>query len=161
MHGDFHVLDLAGLLPFIPGQLDDVGDALRGGENVGDALHAVNKAGLDESSTIVYRGGSRTPKNLTPRPGIDTTGLSTFNTLEAATGPGGKAQVIDTSLLKPPLQAFPDSPPGHVSIRPTDSALTVNPTLIDEWAATRDTGTVHPFTQNVTEAIVGVERRPK
>jgi hypothetical protein len=54
-------------------------------------------------SGVVYRGGSATARNLTPRPGIDTTGLSTFDSLEAAAAPGEKAQVSDVSLLKPPL----------------------------------------------------------
>ena len=145
-------------------RVDDVTDAARVVERVddiGDTLRAADRAGVVEVGTIVYRGGSGTPRNLTPRPGIDTTGLSTFDTLEAATRPGEKAQIIDTALLKPPLQAIPDSPPGHISIRPTDSALAANPHLIDEWAATRGSATLHPFTQNVLDAIIGVTRRPK
>ncbi len=103
---------------------------------------------------VVYRGGSDTPANLTPRPGIDTTGLSTWDTLEAAVEPGGKAQVIDVSKLQPPLAAIPDAPPpGHVSITPSD------PELIAQWAATRGTETVHPLTQIVKDAIIGVIRR--
>jgi hypothetical protein len=106
-------------------------------------------------SGVVYRGGSATPTNLTPRPG-DTTGLSTFDNLEAAVQPGGKAQMIDVSRLKSPLQAVSDPPPpGHVSIAPSD------PVLISEWAAARGTETVHPFTQNVMNAIIDVVRRPK
>jgi hypothetical protein len=105
---------------------------------------------------LVYRGGSDTPYNLTPRPGVDTTGLSTFDNLESAVKPGDKAQAIDVSKLKPPLRAAPDpEPPGHVSITPDD------PALIEEWAATRGTGTVHPFTQNIIDAIIGSVRRPK
>ena len=104
----------------------------------------------------VYRGGSATPDNLTPRPGVDTTGLSTFDNLEAATPPGGKAQVIDTSKLQPPLMATPDAPPpGHVSIGPQD------PASIAEWAATRGTGQIHPLTQAIMDAIVDVVKRPK
>src|SRR5262249_7064630 len=90
----------------------------------------------------VYRGGSATKKNLTPRPSQDPTGLSTSDNIESATPPGGKAHVIDTSKLKHPLQAFPDDPPGHVSLAPSDAEL-INP-----WAATRDLpGPPHPFTQ--------------
>jgi hypothetical protein len=107
-------------------------------------------------SGVVYRGGSDTPTNLTPRPGIDTTGLSTFDNLETAVKPGGKAQVIDVSRLKPPLQAISDpSPPGHVSIAPS------NPVLLEEWAATRGTETIHPLTQIVKDAIIGVVWRPR
>jgi hypothetical protein len=96
-------------------------------------------AGAGETAPLlVYRGGSAKPDNLTPHPGIDTTGLSTFDNLEAATPPGGKPQVIDTSKLKPPLRATPDAPPpGHVSLGP------IGPALIDEWAATRGTGQIH------------------
>lgn len=47
----------------------------------------------------VYRGGSNSADNLTPRLS-DTSGLSTFDNLEAATPPGGKAQVIDTTRLR-------------------------------------------------------------
>jgi hypothetical protein len=105
---------------------------------------------------LVYRGGSAKPDNLTPRPGVDKTGLSTFDNWEAATPPGGKAQVIDTSKLKPPLVATPDAPPpGHVSIGPRD------PTLIDEWAAARGTGQIHPLTQAILDAVVDVVRRPR
>jgi hypothetical protein len=114
-------------------------------------------AGAGETALLlVYRGGSAKPDNLTPRPGIDTTGLSTFDNLEAATPPGGKAQVIDTRKLKPPLRATPDAPPpGHVSIGPLD------PALINEWAATRGTGQVHPLTEAIMDAIVDVLRRPR
>jgi hypothetical protein len=48
----------------------------------------------------VYRRGSKFSDNLTPRPGIDTDGLSTFETLEQAANPGEKAQVIDTTKLR-------------------------------------------------------------
>jgi len=104
---------------------------------------------------LVYRGGSATADNLTPRPILDPTGLSTFDNLEAATLPGGKAQIIDTSKLRS-LSAVPDAPPpGHVSITPEDDAL------IAKWAATRGTGQIHPLTQELLDAIVGVARRPK
>jgi hypothetical protein len=129
-----------------------------------DDLHcyAVGRSGIlvhnnnGPEGVKVYRGGSATPDNLTPRPGIDTTGLSTFDNLEAATPPGGKAQVIDTSKLKPPLVATPDAPPaGHVSIAPQD------PALIAEWAATRGTGQIHPLTQAIMDAVIEVVKRPK
>jgi hypothetical protein len=132
-------------------------------DGVGEAPPAtgVAEAGAPSSPPIppkVYRGGSATPDNLTPRPGPDgdTTGLSTFDTLEAATPPGGKAQVIDTSKLQPPHVATPDAPPeGHVSIGPED------PDSIAEWAATRGTGQTHPHTQAIMDAIVDVVWRPK
>jgi hypothetical protein len=103
----------------------------------------------------VYRGGSASDANLTPRPGIDHTGLSTYDNIEAATPPGGKAQVIDTTRMRN-LAAHPDSPPpGHVSIRPHD------PSEVSDWAASRGADETHPYTQELRDAIVGVERRPK
>ena len=111
---------------------------------------------------IVYRGGSQTPDNLTPRPDIDTQGLSTFETLELAVQPGGKAQVIDVSRLQAPLMGVPDAPPpGHVSIRP---GLALTPEVLHstaEWASSRGTGILHRYTQAVMEAIIGEVRRPK
>lgn len=103
----------------------------------------------------LYRGGSRTPTNMTPRPGIDNTGLSTFDNAAAAAPHGGKVQVIDTSKLKCTL-ACPDvSPPRHVSIQPYS---------IDDisgWAGTRGTSVVHPYTQDVLDAIVDEIRIPR
>jgi len=104
---------------------------------------------------LVYRGGSAQTDNLTPRPGIDTTGLSTYDNPAAAAPNGGKVQVIDTSLLK--LNgAFPDAPPpGHVSLAPGDAGL------IDPWAVTRGTGVVDPLTQDIMDATIDVIRVPK
>jgi hypothetical protein len=80
---------------------------------------------------IVYRGGSRTPDNLTPRPGLDIQGLSTFETLELTVQPGGKAQVVDLSRLQAPLVGVADAPPpGHVSIRP---GLALTPEVLQHW----------------------------
>lgn len=104
---------------------------------------------------LVYRGGSAQPANLTPQPGVDTTGLSTYDNPEAAAPNGGKVQVIDTSQLKL-VQAFPDAPPpGHVSLAPADSSL------IESWAATRGTDEISPFTQDIMDAIIDVLRLPK
>jgi hypothetical protein len=109
----------------------------------------------ESGSTLVYRGGSRTPDNLTPRPGIDDTGLSTYDTPGAAAPSGGKVQVIDTSRLKCTI-ACPDAPPpGHVSIRPPDAAD------IPGWAGTRGTGQISPFTQDIMDAIIDEIRLPR
>ena len=101
-----------------------------------------------------YRGGSNSPSNLTPRPGVDTTGLSTFDSL-AAFKPGDKVQVIDTSLLDK-LRAVPDAePPGHVSVRPPDLSE------ISDWASTRGTDEIHPYTQELKDAIIDQVKVPK
>jgi hypothetical protein len=84
---------------------------------------------------------------LTPRPGLDPTGLSTFDN-PGAFESGTKLQVINTSRLKL-IQAFADAPPaGHVSLAPGDSSL------IDGWAATRGTPEVSPFTQDIIDALL-------
>jgi hypothetical protein len=111
---------------------------------------------------LVYRSGGNTPASFTPRPGIDTEGLSTFDSVEAAVAPGGKAQIIDLSKVEHPLVGVPDaSPPGHVSIRPgaelTDDVLQQTA----DWAATRGTETVHPLTEKLMRARVGEVKRPK
>jgi hypothetical protein len=101
----------------------------------------------------VYRSGSSTPRNLTPAE-KDQTGLSTFDHLENFK-PGSKVQVIDTSLLRTLLAVPDESPPGHVSIRPPDLSD------MSDWIASRETETVHPYTQEVLNAIVDEIRIPK
>lgn len=114
---------------------------------------------------IVYRRGTATDSNLTPRPGRDTVwkpgqepGLSTLETLVLK--PGEKAQVIDLALLQAPLSAFADDPhlggtPGHVAIAPVDAAGVIDQQRLDDWAASRGTGRLHPLTQIVRTALVG------
>jgi hypothetical protein len=113
------------------------------------------------TAKVVYRGGSRTPNNLTPRPGIDKQGLSTFEALEQAVQPGGKAQVIALSRLHPPLVAVPDAPPpGHVSIRPGVALTPEVMRTTAEWASSRGTSVTHQYTQMIMDAIIGEVRRP-
>jgi RHS repeat-associated protein len=106
----------------------------------------------------VFRGGSSTSNNLTPRVPQDTTGLSTFDTLEGATEPGGKAQCFDVSCLEQGgLGAFEDpEPPGHVSIRPLE------PGGLEDWLSSRANGTeaTSPFTQFLQDVAQEV-RLPK
>ena len=115
---------------------------------------------------IVYRSGSRTSKNFTPRPGKDTTptpgkkpGLSTFETLVALKLlPGVKAHKLDLNLLKPPLQAFPDDPvqggnPGHVAIAPVTPEGNIDQSLLEDWASYRESDSVHLLTQTILECI--------
>jgi hypothetical protein len=106
---------------------------------------------------LVYRRGSKFADNLTPRPGIDADGLSTFDSLERAADPGEKAQVIDTGKLRV-LTAVPsEPPPGHVTL----TLVPTEPKFLNEWAAIRGTGKVHPLTQDILDAIVDTVRRPK
>ena len=109
-------------------------------------------AALKDMPAKVYRGGANTADNLTPRPGIDTTGLSTFDNLEAATKPGGKAQVIDISRLKPPLVATPQTAFNGTCFNRPDKAA-----LIAEWAAAQGQAD-HPLTQAIMDAIVEVAK---
>lgn len=106
---------------------------------------------------LVYRRGSKFSDNLTPRPGIDTDGLSTFDSLEGAVDPGGKAQVIDTEKLRSLKAVRNEPPPGHISV----TLVPADEKTLAEWAATRGTGTVHPLTLEILGAIVDTVRRPK
>jgi hypothetical protein len=117
--------------------------------------------------TVVYRGGARTPANLTPRPGVDVEGLSTFKSLEQAARPGGKAQVIDVDRLKPGgLSAVPDAPSGHVSLRPGAELTPEVQQAIRDWAATRlgaladPSAPMHPYTRTIWDAIIDEVKRP-
>jgi hypothetical protein len=112
---------------------------------------------------IVYRAGSHTADNCTPRPGLDTVhpaGLSTYTTIERALERGGKkAQTIDLARLPPTLAGFMDEE-GHVAIVPVDPDGKVDFCQLNEWAACRGTEKMHQFTQLVLDAIVDEERRP-
>jgi hypothetical protein len=104
---------------------------------------------------------SDTDENFTPRPPSeshprgDDTGLSTYDTPEAASPKGGKVQKIDTSLLKCTVACPDASPPGHVSVRPVD------PAEIPDWMATRGTGAASPYTQDIKSAIIDTVIVPK
>jgi RHS repeat-associated protein len=100
----------------------------------------------------LFRNGAFTEMNFTPGAVDANTGLSTFDTLEAATAPGGKAQVIDVSLLTN-LRAVPNGPPGHFGIFPRD------PSRMHEWISTRGTPAVHEFTQELMNARTHEVRR--
>lgn len=114
---------------------------------------------------IVYRRGPATAKNFTPRPGTDTyalpgkaPGLSVWDTVQLAKKE--KAQVLDLTLLKPPLTAFPDDPSdggdaGHFAIAPVNEYGDIDDEALDDWAAARDSGQVHPLTLLVRDAITG------
>jgi len=98
-----------------------------------------------------YRSASGTPDSVTPRPGIDDVsggGLSFFDSLDNPGVKSGKYVEIDTSRLRALIAIRDNQPPGHITIRP--------PTLTElrAWAATRGTGKIHPFTQEVLDAIV-------
>jgi len=109
----------------------------------------------------VYRGGSATKRNLTPRPGVDTKGLSANVALEGAASPGGKAQVIDTTKLKA-LCAECDNPAtGHVTIKPKGEDPQAVSKAVEQWAATREGETVHPLTRELMDATVQEVKRPK
>ncbi|KFA58420.1 hypothetical protein A9G48_00775 [Gilliamella sp. wkB18] len=115
-----------------------------------DSNSEVDPLGLDVKLTegYVYRMGSGTDSNLTPRPGKDTTsGLSA--SLEKPTT--GKFQTIDVAKLDGTgLEAINDHG-SHVSIRPADDPNFVK---LSEWADTRGTERTHKYTQALQEAKV-------
>ena len=118
----------------------------------------------------VYRGGSNTKKNLTPREG-DTSGpkkgLSTFSNINELSK-FDKVQEIETDRLNPKLIAVRNGTKegdSHVSILPYDDK---NDEKLIEWSKTRDDDAVeHDFTKTVRKAIVntiwfkGVKRYAK
>ncbi len=108
----------------------------------------------------VYRGGSGTSQNLTPRLGSDTVGpkrgLSTFQDLEKAATPGKKAQAIDVSKLGPDVEAVLNDENGHVSIRPKNDP---DGAKLAAWADQR--GSENPLTDQVYQANIGEVVRPK
>jgi hypothetical protein len=57
------------------------------------------------------------------------------------------------------LRGFPDDPSlggleAHVSIVPVDGSENIDYSKLQDWAASRGTGIIHPFTQMVRSAIV-------
>lgn len=129
--------------------------ANEGTQNVRQALAGSGTQEATSTSSLVYRAGSASADNLTPRPVIDGTGLSAFTTPEAAAPNGGKVQIIDTSLLKALCAICDNSPPGHVSIRPVEASQ------LPAWMQSRGGGTPHPLTVELQGAIVGTTRVPK
>ena len=89
----------------------------------------------------IYRKGSATDNNLTPRP-KDKDGLSTN-----VNPPPTKHQVIDTSKLNQ-LEAVQDGA-DHASVRPKDM------TRMQEWIDSKGSQNTHEFTQELRDAIVG------
>jgi hypothetical protein len=107
---------------------------------------------------LVFRSGSLTPSNLTPRPDKDTVGpmrgLSFYD--DAAKVPGkGKlnVRVIDTDKLAPPLGVVRHGG-GHVSIVPLAQDRTIDDAALERWAAARGTDETHELTQRVLDAVV-------
>ena len=99
------------------------------------------------TSGEVYRQGSATNSNLTPRPGKDTTtGLST--TIEQ---PSGKFQTLDVAKLNDAgLEVIQDGN-NHASVRPKNDP---NFEKLREWADTRGTDNVSDYTIGCQNAIV-------
>jgi hypothetical protein len=156
-HGDFHVLDLVGLLPVASSQFDDAAGLLWGAnkledasgatramdklEDAEDVLHAADRAGVDEAGTIIYRGGKTNPGNLTPRP-QDMGELSFRDSLsnpwplpagERPPLPAGKPYFgVDTSQLPPLSVTFDNIPPGHVFVKDVPVEVFKRPGVIVE-----------------------------
>lgn len=110
------------------------------------------------SEGIVYRAGLSNPGNMTPRPKDaqgPRRGLSANVDPVSALPPGSANEeyivvAIDVALLQH-LQAYRDRV-GHVAIRPpTDSEL-------KEWIESRGAADLHPFTQEVRNAVVGKQK---
>lgn len=103
---------------------------------------------------FIYRGGSATDQNLTPRSPQDLSGdkrgLSTFaNPAHVQRNGFAKAQEIDPARLGDELSAIANGrgdSDSHVSVRPASDEL------LREWAETRAKGG-HRLTMDVRRAI--------
>lgn len=111
----------------------------------------------DDISEFIFRKGSDSPMNLTPRPGkddVENGGLSFFDNVEDMMKntpllKGDKYIQVDPKKLYGLDVIFDNVPPGHVTVRPqTLSAL-------KDWASTRGTQVIHGFTEIVKNAMVG------
>src|SRR5215471_2264383 len=116
---------------------------------------ALARAGGAEEGNFVYRGGSDTAKNLTPRASDlegEPPGLSTWRDPGQALAKNNKAQKIDLDRLmesNSSLQAIEEET-GHVTITTSDWD-----TLI-EWSELRDVGDAeNPLARSIHDAIVG------
>ncbi len=130
-----------------------------GAASVLTALFVKKISGLrtpsEPAPPLVYRGGSASADNLTPRPIKDKDGLSAFTTPEAAAPNGGRVQVIDTTLFRTLRAVLDNKPPGHVTIVPLKRSL------LPEWMRSRGGAVPHPLTQELQGAIVGTEKVKK
>jgi len=173
-YGATKVFDRWALRGFASEWLDDVFAEVRGvaGDSVPqseaspehDDLAVEAEEPMRESGPngqFVYRGGSATDQNLTPRNPQDVIGekrgLSTFsNPAQVEKNGFKKAQEIDAGRLGDELDAIPNgSGPNdsHVSIRPDDDVK-----LLD-WANSRAAGG-HPYTKAVRGAILREVKLP-
>lgn len=83
----------------------------------------------DDNPTLIYRWGSGTYKNLTPRPGKDTTGIS-YSLVPPIDGSKYTTTTIESINATGVLLAVQDSP-NHVSVFPVDMST------MDEWMDSR------------------------
>ncbi|TPK59212.1 hypothetical protein FJ546_22270 [Mesorhizobium sp. B2-4-19] len=118
------------------------------------ALKETYKLGKVEGA-VVYRDGSATLANLTPKAKDIDTGLSA----RMAPVPG-KNQVIDPAKFENLCAVCDNAVTGHVSIAPIDKSL------MQGWIDSRDTldninAAVHEFTAEVQADIVGEVRVKK
>ena len=105
---------------------------------------------------LVYRGGTQTDNNLTPKAKDAATGFSVNESANVT----GKCQCIDTDRLPSSLQYRPDDPgdpafvPGHGVIVPVDTTGEVDRAALSAWVASHDSGTAHELTVAVRGAVI-------
>lgn len=150
----FQWYDGLGMLPLIPAAFgDNIGRAVARNiptEFIDDVMDSV------PLPDRIFRSASGTPGSVTPRPGIDDVsggGLSFFDGLDNPGVKPGKYVEVDTNLLHGLEVDFDDVPPGHVTVRPNSLSE------LQEWAATRNTEVIHPYTQKILDAIVNIGKK--
>jgi hypothetical protein len=109
-------------------------------ERVATDSSVLEKTKKEKKDTVIYRKGSGTNTNLTPRPIKDTNGLS-YSTIKPA-GPYTQTTINTINATKV-LKATPDiDNPTHILISPT------NPFTISDWINSRVNAEInpHPYT---------------
>ena len=103
-----------------------------------------------QTENLIYRAASGTPQSMTPHL-TDINGLSASNGLKNALP--GKNQIIDTTRLNNLCAVCDNLKTGHVSITPKDM------NQLPEWINSRGSNEVHPFTQELINAIIGTTKK--
>ncbi|HXC79179.1 MAG TPA: fibronectin type III domain-containing protein [Candidatus Acidoferrum sp.] len=159
--GWYNAGEVLGGLVLVVSMLDGLGEALGAARLLARFVLRVKAdeiaadAGEKLAADIVYRGGSDTLNNLTPRAidleGEGAPGLSTWRTAEEALKGNAKVQVIDLNRLPADLQAIEEED-GHVIITTRDWESLIS------WSDLRGTDAANPLSEAIRQTIVGEVR---
>jgi hypothetical protein len=120
------------------------------------SMAEVAEDAVDLANPRLFRSASGTADSLTPRPGIDDGpdgGLSFFDSVENPGVKPGKVVEVDSSKLRSLQVNMDNDPPGHVTVRPSSDMD------LQAWAASRGSGSVHSFTQEILDAVMRIFKK--